>query len=65
MQCRPRGRDINIRSEDLRRHSRGSRVSDDFVKRNVSLASRLQPNALRVHVLYACIYIDMDVRTRL
>lgn len=65
MQCRPRERDINIRSEDLRRHSRGSRVSDDFVKRNVSLASRLQPNALRVHVLYARVYIDTDVRTRL
>lgn len=30
---------------DLRPHSRGSRVSDDFVKRNVSLASRLQLNA--------------------
>lgn len=34
---------------DLRPHSRGSRVSDDFVKRNVSLASRLQPERIYVH----------------
>jgi len=41
---------------DLRPHSRGSRLSDDFVKRNVSLASRLRPNAhtyTHVHARHA------------
>jgi len=50
---------------NLRPHSRGSQLSNDFVKQNVSLASRLQTNAytydIRKDVVdYSWFYIDQN-----